>query len=163
MGFGANIIDKEKASYNDLIKQVTVKDLENFGMMPEFLGRLPVIAHLDELQVEDLEAILTKPKNAFIKQYKSLFRDDDVELKFTDEAVTEIAKKAYKMHTGARSLQGILESVLLKYMYDIPDDNQIKSILITKETVLSGAEPEFEFKTEDELEKEIEENNKNIC
>lgn len=145
MGFGASIIDKDKMKYNDLIKQITVQDLEKFGMMPELLGRFPVIADIEELLPEDLVRIMTEPKNAIVDQYKELFKDDGVELILTEDAIKEIANIAYKRHTGARSLKSIMENILLEYMFSIPDDCSIKSITIDKDVILGKSEPQYKY------------------
>lgn len=146
MGFGAAVESKTEKSINDFILDVKAEDLKKFGMLPEFIGRLPVIAPLQELSEEALMQILTEPKNALVKQYQELMRVDGVELEFTPEALTEIAKLAQKRKTGARSLRSIIEEVLLPHMFSVPDE-EIEKLIITKETVVDKKEPIKEFKS----------------
>ena len=112
-----------------------------FGLIPEFIGRLPVIATLENLDEEALIRILTQPKNALIKQYKKLFDMEDVDLQFTDDAMTEIAKLAIKRKTGARGLRAIMEELLLNLMYDIPGREDVSEVVINGEVVRGEAEP----------------------
>ncbi|PTY92979.1 ATP-dependent Clp protease ATP-binding subunit ClpX [Heyndrickxia sporothermodurans] len=146
MGFGATVESKTEKSINDYILDVKAEDLKKFGMLPEFIGRLPVIAPLQELSEEALMQILTEPKNALVKQYQELMRVDGVELEFTPQALTEIAKLAQKRKTGARSLRSIIEEVLLPHMFSVPDE-EIEKLIITKETVVDKKEPIKEFKS----------------
>ncbi len=141
MGFGADIKSKNKKSTGELLKHIQPEDLLKYGLIPEFVGRLPVIVTLEELDEEALVDILVKPKNSLVKQYKELFRMDDVELEFEKEALRAIAKKAIERKTGARGLRSILEEVLLDIMYEIPSREDIKKCLITKETIESNGEP----------------------
>lgn len=157
MGFGAKVVDKNNLKYNNLIHKVTAKDLEDFGMMPEFVGRFTSIATLDELQVEDLIRVLTEPKDSLVKQYKALFSDDGVELNFTEGALKAIAEKAFKMHTGARSLKTVLEEILFDYMYSIPDDDTIKSITINEDFVKGKGSADVIYKTEEDIYENTEE------
>ncbi|MBP3380293.1 MAG: ATP-dependent Clp protease ATP-binding subunit ClpX [Ruminococcus sp.] len=140
IGFGGEIkaVREEK---NNVFKQVIPKDLVKFGMVPEFVGRLPVISVLEELDEESLVRILTEPKNALMKQYKKLFRYDGVELEIDDDALMEIAKKAIKQKTGARGLRSILEGILMKSMYVVPSDSSITQVVITRECVVDEAQP----------------------
>lgn len=140
IGFGGEI-KKVKEEKNNIFKKVIPKDLVKFGMVPEFVGRLPVIAVLDELDESALVSILTEPKNALIKQYKKLFKYDDVELEIEEEALEEIAKKALLQKTGARGLRSILESILMRSMYNVPSNEEIAKVLVTKECVVDKAEP----------------------
>ncbi len=140
IGFGGEIkaVREEK---NNIFKQVIPKDLVKFGMVPEFVGRLPVISVLEELDEESLVRILTEPKNALMKQYRKLFRYDGVDLEIDDEALIEIAKKAIKQKTGARGLRSILEGILMKSMYTVPSDTSISQVVITKDCVVDGTQP----------------------
>ncbi|MDE5936161.1 MAG: ATP-dependent Clp protease ATP-binding subunit ClpX [Ruminococcus sp.] len=140
IGFGGEIktIKEEK---KNIFKQVIPKDLVKFGMVPEFVGRLPVITVLEELDENSLVKILTEPKNALIKQYKKLFEYDDIELEIDDDALIEIAKKAISQKTGARGLRSIMEGILMKSMFVVPSDGSIAKVLVTKECVTEKAEP----------------------
>ena len=140
IGFGGEI-KTDKVEKTNIFKQVIPKDLIKFGMVPEFVGRLPVITVLEELDEESLVSILTEPKNALIKQYKKLFDYDDIELEINDDALVEIAKKAIAQKTGARGLRSILEGVLMKTMYLVPSDGSIARVTVTKECVTDKAEP----------------------
>ena len=137
-----NISDKD-ISFNELIHQVNDIDLRKFGMIPEILGRLPNICTFENLDEEDLIKILTEPKNAIIKQYKKLFELDDVEIDFEYECLKAIANKAIEYKTGARSLRGILEKYMKKYMYEIPSNKNIGKILFTKDSFINNKEPIF--------------------
>ena len=141
MGFGANVQARGSNQIGDLFSNVEPEDLLQYGLIPEFVGRLPVMATLDELDESALVRILTEPKNALIKQYQKLLAFDDVKLKFTDGALVEIARKAYRQKTGARGLRAILESIMLNVMYDIPSQPDVKEVLITEEVVLRKGEP----------------------
>ena len=133
--------EKEQAS-SKLLKKLQPEDLLKFGLIPEFIGRVPVFAVLDALDEETLKMILTEPKNAVLKQYKKLLEMDDVELDFEPEAVELIAKKAIKRKTGARALRSIVEELMLDVMYDIPTKHDIKKFTITKEMVEAQEEKE---------------------
>jgi ATP-dependent Clp protease ATP-binding subunit ClpX len=146
MGFGAKVVDTKNTVFNEHIESVTVDDLKRFGMIPEFLGRFPNIAPLKELTVDALIDILTKPKNAIIKQYKELFKMDGVKLEFTEDALVAIAEKAIERKTGARSLRSIVENTLLKYMYKLPDLENVSGITISKEVVEGKAEATLTYK-----------------
>ena len=140
IGFGGEI-KTDKVEKTNIFKQVIPKDLIKFGMVPEFVGRLPVITVLEELNEESLVSILTEPKNALIKQYKKLFEYDDIELEINDDALVEIAKKAIAQKTGARGLRSILEGVLMKSMYLVPSDGSIARVTVTKECITEKAQP----------------------
>lgn len=140
IGFGGEI-KNPKEEKNNIFKKVIPKDLVKFGMVPEFVGRLPVITVLEELNEASLVKILTEPKNALIKQYKKLFEYDDVYLEIEDDALVEIAKMAIAQKTGARGLRSILEGILMKSMYSIPSDESIAKVVITKECVTEKTEP----------------------
>ena len=121
MGFGSPIVDKNNDQYNDFILQVTTEDLKKFGMLPEFLGRIPVLSPMQELTEEQLVEILTEPKNALVKQYQLLLKQDGVELEFSEAALKAVAHKAIERKVGARGLRGILEAILNPIMFDVPD------------------------------------------
>lgn len=141
LGFGADIQGKGKHQIGDLFSKVEPEDLLQYGLIPEFIGRLPVVATLDELNQSALVQILTEPKNALVKQYQKLLAFDKVKLKFTEGALTAIAQKAHKQKTGARGLRAILESLMLDVMYDVPSQSEIKEVLITEEVVQGKGEP----------------------
>lgn len=149
MGFVGQVISKDVGetveSFNDLIYKVQVEDLKKFGMIPEVLGRLPVICPLEQLDVEKLVRILKEPKNAIIKQYQALIGQDGVDIEFTEDAISEIANIASKRKTGARSLRGIMEDILLPYMYQLPDQKDVIKMTITKDCVLGTGKPQFEY------------------
>ncbi|MDE5558012.1 MAG: ATP-dependent Clp protease ATP-binding subunit ClpX [Ruminococcus sp.] len=140
IGFGGEIKTNIEQKDN-IFKKVVPKDLVKFGMVPEFIGRLPVISVLEELDENSLVRILTEPKNALVKQYKKLFEYDDVELEIEESALIEIAKKAILQKTGARGLRSILENVLMKSMYAVPSDGSIARVTVTAESVKGEAQP----------------------
>lgn len=140
IGFGGDI-KSHKEEMENIFKKVVPKDLVKFGMVPEFIGRLPVICALDDLDEDSLVRILTEPRNALVKQYKKLFEYDDVELEIQDEALTEIAKKAISQKTGARGLRSILEKILMRSMYAVPSDGSIAKVTVTPECVTQNADP----------------------
>ena len=142
MGFGSEIIDK-KANIENILKKVETEDLLKFGLIPELIGRLPVTITLEELDEDALVEILTKPKNALVKQYKELLKFDDVELIFDDEALNYIAKKAIEKKAGARGLRGVIENTIMNVMYEIPSRDDIKAVKITKESVEGTASAEL--------------------
>ncbi len=143
MGFGAKIESKSEKNRGDILRQLIPDDLLKFGLIPEFIGRLPVITTLDSLNLEALKKILTEPKNALVKQYQKLFNMDNVELSFSDEAVEEIAQKAIKRNTGARGLRTIIEEIMQDIMFEIPSDPSITSVIVTKECVTEKKEPQI--------------------
>ena len=134
MGFGSEIMDK-KANRENILQKVETEDLLKFGLIPELIGRLPVTITLEELDEEALVEILTKPKNALVKQYRELLKFDDVDLIFDDEALTYIARKAIEKKAGARGLRGVIENTIMNVMYEIPSRDDIKAVKITKESV----------------------------
>ena len=142
MGFGASVRGKSDRKVGELLSEVQPEDLLKFGMIPEFVGRLPVVASLAELDEDALVQILTTPKNALIRQYRRLFDMDGVALSFTDTALNAVAKKALARKSGARGLRAILENLLLDVMYDIPSKRNIKELLITETTINAGEPPE---------------------
>ena len=145
IGFNSQIIEKTDKSEDELFKQVMPEDLTKFGLIPEFIGRVPVTVSLDFLDEKALERILTEPKNALIKQYKKLFELDGVELKFTDEAINTIAKKAVERKTGARGLRAILENAGMDIMYETPSDETIKECIVNEDVINGLADPELVY------------------
>ncbi len=143
LGFGAEIKNKSEFELEDIYSKVIAQDLVKFGLIPELVGRVPVITALQQLSKEDLIKILSEPKNALLKQFKALFNMDNVELEFTDDALTAIAEKTLEKKTGARGLRGIMESVLMPVMYDTPSEHTIAKVIITRECVVDGAQPEI--------------------
>ncbi|SHH95838.1 ATP-dependent Clp protease ATP-binding subunit ClpX [Sporanaerobacter acetigenes] len=141
IGFGADIQSKDNSNIGELLKQVQPEDLLKFGLIPEFVGRLPVMVTLEELDEDALVKILTEPKNSLVKQYKELFAIDDVELEFEDGALELIAQKAIERKTGARGLRSIIEETMLDIMYEIPSRDDVEKCIITRETILNGNEP----------------------
>jgi ATP-dependent Clp protease ATP-binding subunit ClpX len=141
LGFGAEVKSKTEQDLGTIMSQVLPEDLLRFGLIPEFVGRLPVIATVNNLTEDDLVRILTEPKNALVKQYKKFFEYDGVDLVFKDEALNGVAHKAIERGTGARGLRAILENVLLDVMYDLPSRTNIKKCVITKEVIEQGIEP----------------------
>ncbi|GAV31607.1 ATP-dependent Clp protease ATP-binding subunit ClpX [Coriobacteriaceae bacterium EMTCatB1] len=145
VGFGADLVDARKHDTGTLLAQVLPEDLHKFGLIPEFVGRIPVMAHVEELTEDDLVRILTEPKNALVKQYQRLFALEGVELVFTDDALRAIASQAIKHGTGARGLRSILESLLLDLMYELPGRTDVLSVTITAEAVRGTSEPVVEL------------------
>ena len=140
MGFMADLKDKYDKEENILMK-ATVEDLKNFGMIPEFLGRLPILFSLEALDEDMLVRILKEPKNAIIKQYQKLLELDEVKLEFTDEALHAIAKQAKQRELGARALRAIIEEFMLDIMYEIPKDDNIGEVIITEDYVTKKGGP----------------------
>ena len=143
IGFGANVQSKKEKNVSQLLAQVQPHDILKFGIIPEMVGRLPVIAPLNALQREDLVRILQEPKNALVKQYKKLLEYDDVDLEFTEDALNAIADKAIERNIGARGLRAVMEGLLTKVMYEIPSDETVVKAVVTKECVEGTAEPEL--------------------
>ncbi len=141
VGFGADLTDPNKHDTGILLAQVLPEDLQTFGMIPEFVGRVPVVAHVEELTEDDLVRILTEPKNALVRQYQRLFTMEDVRLEFTDDALRAIAQRAITHGTGARGLRSIMEKLLLELMYDLPGRTDVSEVVITEAVVRDGAEP----------------------
>ncbi|MDF2869412.1 MAG: ATP-dependent Clp protease, ATP-binding subunit ClpX [Anaerocolumna sp.] len=141
IGFNATISEKNKGNIGELFRQAMPQDFVKYGLIPEFVGRVPVNVALDALDEETLVRILTEPKNAIIKQYKKLFELDGVELDFEDEAIRVIAKRSLERKTGARGLRAIMESVMMDSMYRVPTDTQVLKCLITKEAAEGGNQP----------------------
>ena len=149
IGFNADV-DSNESTNSELLKQVQTQDLIKYGIIPEFVGRVPVVVTLDELDEDALVSILTEPKSAITKQYKKLFELDDVELEFSEDALREIAKEAMSRNTGARGLRAIIEKSMMNIMYEIPSDDRVKSVYVTKESVAEGADPEVTYLEEGE-------------
>lgn len=146
IGFNAEIVDKNKTDIDDLLKKTLPQDLVKFGLIPEFIGRVPITVALELLDRQALVKILSEPKNALIKQYQKLFELDDVKLELTSEAVERIAELAVERKTGARGLRSIMESVMTDLMYEIPSDSSIGICKITKEVVDKIGEPELVYR-----------------
>ncbi|MCI8384645.1 MAG: ATP-dependent Clp protease ATP-binding subunit ClpX [Clostridia bacterium] len=142
IGFGSQIKSKKEMKQFEVFQELLPQDLLKFGLIPEFIGRLPIIATLKELDKEALIKILVEPKNALVKQYQKLFQMDEVELIFKQEAIEAIVEKAIERKTGARGLRSIIEEIMRDIMYEIPSNPNIEKCTITKETVLNGIEPE---------------------
>ena len=152
IGFGADVkSNKNKATESELLAQVESEDLVKFGLIPEFIGRLPVIGTLSELDKNALISILTEPKNALTKQFETLFRLDGVELEFTEDALNAIAIKALQRKTGARGLRSIVENILLDTMYDLPSMKNIKKVIVEQETIEKSQAPALIYREVVEL------------
>ena len=141
MGFGADIQTNASQDIGEILKHILPEDLLKYGLIPEFVGRLPIIATLQSLDEKALIKILKEPKNALVKQYQKLFEMDGVTLEIEDEALTAIAKKAIERKTGARGLRAILEDIMLNVMYDIPSRDDIEKCIITRDTILNQQDP----------------------
>jgi ATP-dependent Clp protease ATP-binding subunit ClpX len=141
MGFGAEIKQKKEQRLGEVLTLVEPADLLKYGLIPEFIGRLPVVATLNELDEEALIQILKEPRNALVKQYQKLFEMEKVNLKFTDGALVAIAKDALKRKTGARGLRSVLENAMLDVMYDIPSQDRVKEVVINEDVILKQARP----------------------
>lgn len=147
IGFGADVKSKKQISAGELFRKVEPEDLLKFGLIPEFIGRLPVIATIEDLDEAGLIRILTEPKDSIVKQYQKLFEMEDVELEFTDDSLRSIAQKAIKRATGARGLRSIIEDTLLDLMYKIPGMRNVEKAIISQETIEDGEEPKILHKT----------------
>lgn len=141
MGFGADVRDEDARGVGEIFKDLEPEDLLKFGLIPEFVGRLPVLATLEDLDEEALVTILTKPKNALVKQYQRLFELEDTELQFTEDALKAIAKRAIERKTGARGLRSILEDILLDTMFELPGLDSVTKVVVNEEAVTSDAAP----------------------
>lgn len=148
IGFNAEIGDRTNEDIGELFHKVTPQDLVKFGLIPEFVGRVPVVVALDSLDEKALVRILTEPKNALVKQYKKLFEMDEVDLEFTPQAVEAIAKKSFERKTGARGLRSIIEEVMMDTMYTIPSDDNVAKCTITEDAVEGKAEPVLTYRDE---------------
>jgi ATP-dependent Clp protease ATP-binding subunit ClpX len=141
MGFGADVRDNDDRGVGEIFQELEPEDLLKFGLIPEFVGRLPVLATLEDLDEDALVIILTQPKNALVKQYQRLFELEDTELDFTDEALSAIARKAIERKTGARGLRSIMEDILLDTMFDLPGMDSVTKVVVNEEAVTSEAQP----------------------
>lgn len=141
LGFGAEIVDKTQDKTDELLEQVTNQDLVKFGLIPELVGRLPVVTGLNNLSADDMVRIMTEPKNAIIKQYVKLFEIDGVKLEFEADALKEIAKETIKRKTGARGLRSLIEHLLMEVMFEIPSNDLVESVIITKKCVSGKQKP----------------------
>jgi ATP-dependent Clp protease ATP-binding subunit ClpX len=141
MGFGAKIVQEKERTVSETLKLVQPEDLIKYGMIPEFLGRLPVIATLHELNEESLIRILKEPKNALIKQYQKLFEMEGANLRFTDSALSAVSREAIKRKSGARGLRAIMESCMLDIMYELPSLENVKECVISEDVVLNKEDP----------------------
>jgi ATP-dependent Clp protease ATP-binding subunit ClpX len=141
IGFGAKVKNLKEQPLSEIMKQLEPEDLIKYGLIPEFIGRMPIIATLDDLDEKSLIKILKEPKNSLIKQYKRLFEFENVELEFQDDAIAEIAKKAISKKTGARGLRSILENILLKTMFELPDMQDVAKVTVDKTSVKGTSEP----------------------
>jgi ATP-dependent Clp protease ATP-binding subunit ClpX len=150
MGFGADMERRVKQTQGEILKQVQAEDLLRFGLIPEFVGRLPVVATLSELSEDALVDILTQPKNALVKQYQKLFEFEDVRLRFSEGALRAVARQALLRKSGARGLRSILEGVMLELMYDIPSREDVEECVINEEVIEQGSKPLLVLKQEAE-------------
>jgi ATP-dependent Clp protease ATP-binding subunit ClpX len=148
LGFGAKVASKKEKDFSTLIRDVHPVDLIRYGLIPEFVGRIPIVTSLEELTEDDLVRILTEPKNALVKQYKKLFELDDVQLRFTQNALKSIARKSLERKTGARGLRNVLENIMLDIMYKLPSLTGVKECVVNSAVVDSGQEPLLIFRQE---------------
>ena len=152
IGFGSETRSKKEYKLGELLGQVQPEDLLKFGLIPEFIGRLPIVATLHELNEDALIDILTKPKNSLVKQYQKLFEMDGVKLKFTRGALVAVAKQALERHSGARGLRAILENAMLDIMYEVPSRTGVKEVVVNEEVILRGEAPIIVYSKEKEAE-----------
>lgn len=155
LGFGAKIESKKEQDISELLEHIIPQDLLKYGLIPEFVGRLPVFAKLDKLDRKTLITILTEPKNALVKQYQTLLNFDGVELEFEKEAIEAIADKALERNTGARGLRAIIEESMSDIMFETPSDDSIKKIILTKQCITEGAKPIIERKDKKSLNEQL--------
>ena len=141
IGFGAKVKNYKEQPLSEIMKMLEPEDLIKYGLIPEFIGRMPIIATLDDLDENSLVKILKEPKNSLIKQYQRLFEFEEVELEFKDEAILEIAKKAISKKTGARGLRSILENILLKTMFELPDMENVIKVTVDNSAVRGKSDP----------------------
>ncbi|MBS8225685.1 ATP-dependent Clp protease ATP-binding subunit ClpX [Vannielia litorea] len=152
IGFGADVKDNDDRGVGEVFTELEPEDLLKFGLIPEFVGRLPVLATLEDLDEDALVTILTAPKNALVKQYQRLFELEDTELTFTDDALRAIAKRAIERKTGARGLRSIMEDILLDTMFDLPGMEEVDEVVVNEEAVTSDAQPLFIYSEESKAE-----------
>ncbi|HOQ09377.1 MAG TPA: ATP-dependent protease ATP-binding subunit ClpX [Syntrophomonadaceae bacterium] len=141
MGFGADIKSKGEKSIGEILNMILPQDLLRYGLIPEFVGRVPIIVTLDALDIDALVSILTEPKNALVKQYKKLFELDGVDLEFTDDALHAVAEEALRRNTGARGLRAIIEDIMLDVMYEVPSRMDVTKVVITRDVILKKEKP----------------------
>ena len=146
IGFGADVKDPDGRGVGEMFKELEPEDLLKFGLIPEFVGRLPVLATLTDLDEDALIIILTQPKNALVKQYQRLFEIEDVPLTFTDDSLSAIAKRAIKRKTGARGLRSIMEDILLETMFELPGMEGVDEVVVNEDAVTIGAKPLLVYK-----------------
>lgn len=149
MGFGADIHKKNEESVEELLKEIIPTDLQKFGLIPELIGRLPVLVTLNPLDEEAMIHILTEPKNALVKQYQKMLGMDDVKLTFTDDALKAIAEEALRRKTGARGLRSIIERIMLDVMFDAPSRKDVEECIVTKESIVDGKAPQLKLRSSD--------------
>ena len=145
LGFGGEVHGKQELNEIDWMKDVTPHDLVKYGLIPELVGRIPVITSLNALDENSLVRILTEPKNSLVNQYKRLFDLDKVDLEFTSEALVSVAKRTLERKTGARGLRSVMEDALLPFMYEIPSDYTVEKVTVTKETIEKGEKPDIVY------------------
>jgi ATP-dependent Clp protease ATP-binding subunit ClpX len=150
IGFGADVQTRKDRKLGEILKEVQPEDLLKFGMIPEFVGRVPVLATLDELDEDSLVDILTKPKNAIVKQYQKLFEFENVRLRFTDGALRAVSRQALIRKSGARGLRAILENAMLDLMYETPSRDDVEECVVGEETIEQSAPPLLVYKREAE-------------
>lgn len=148
MGFGAKVVGETKKKMGEILSGIQPEDLLQFGLIPELVGRLPVISTMEELTEEDLVRILQEPKNALTKQYQKLFEFEDVRLRFTEGALTAIAKEALKRKSGARGLRSVMEKAMLEVMYELPSEENVKECVISEQVILAGDYPVILYENE---------------
>jgi ATP-dependent Clp protease ATP-binding subunit ClpX len=148
LGFGAEVHRKDRRKRTAVLKQVEPEDLLRFGLIPELIGRLPVLAVLEELEEDALVDILVRPKNALVKQYQKLFDMEGAELVFEREALVAVARLAAERQTGARGLRSILEKTMLEIMYDLPSRANVRRLTVTADTILNRVDPEYDYEEE---------------
>ncbi len=141
IGFGASIRSKAHGDQGELFQQTLPEDLVNYGLIPEFIGRLPVVSAVHQLTRDDLITILTEPRNALVKQFQRFFSFDGIELVFSDEALVSVAERALERETGARGLRSIIEETLLEVQFELPSRRDVKKCVVTKETIEKGLSP----------------------
>jgi len=144
MGFGADVKPRHEKDLPEIFSHLHPDDLIRYGMIPEFVGRLPIVVTLEELGLETLKSIITEPKNAIVKQYVASLKLDNVDLVFTSEAIDAIARKALEHKTGARGLRSIVESIMMDIMFVLPSIKGVKRVIVTEEVIENKAKPEIE-------------------
>ncbi|MBU0681042.1 MAG: ATP-dependent Clp protease ATP-binding subunit ClpX [Proteobacteria bacterium] len=148
MGFGAKVVSENKKNMGEVLAEIQPEDLLQFGLIPELVGRLPVISTMDELNEDDLIRILQEPKNALTKQYQKLFEFENIRLRFTEGALTAIAKEAAKRKSGARGLRSVMEKAMLEVMYELPSEKNVKECVISEQVILNGDYPVILYENE---------------